>query len=61
MAAKKNLESKHGVRYTELLRLLYFYAISLFVVDPIHDLFQGTAKYNIKDCMEGQTQDMVVN
>lgn len=48
MAAKQKLDSKHGVRYTELLRLPYVNAISSFVVDPMHNLFQGTAKYMFK-------------
>ena len=69
MAAKQKLESKHGVRYTELLRLPYFNAISSFVVDPMHNLFQGTAKYMFKtiwkDKLTGQDlqeiQDIVDN
>ncbi|CAC5359646.1 unnamed protein product [Mytilus coruscus] len=69
MTAKQKLESKHGVRYTELLRLPYFNAISSFVVDPMHNLFQGTAKYMFKtiwkDKLTGQDlqeiQDMVDN
>ncbi|CAC5371040.1 unnamed protein product [Mytilus coruscus] len=69
MTAKQKLESKHGVRYTELLRLPYFNAISSFVVDTMHNLFQGTAKYMFKtiwkDKLTGQDlqeiQDMVDN
>ena len=38
-------ESSYGVRYSELLRLPYFDAIRFTVVDPMHNLFLGTAKH----------------
>ena len=38
-------ESKYGVRYSELLRLPYFDCIRFTVIDPMHNLFLGTAKH----------------
>ena len=37
-------ESLYGARYTELLRLPYFDCIRFTIVDPMHNLFLGTAK-----------------
>ena len=37
-------ESLYGARYSELLRLPYFDCIRFTVVDPMHNLFLGTAK-----------------
>lgn len=42
------LETNHGVRYSELLKLPYFDCISFTVVDPMHNLFLGTSKYVFK-------------
>ena len=42
------LESQSGVRYTEILRLPYYKPIE-FLVDPMHNLFLGTAKTMLKD------------
>ncbi len=41
-------ESNAGCRYSELLRLPYFDAPRMLVVDPMHCLFLGTAKYYLK-------------
>ena len=38
-------ESNYGVRYSELLRLPYFDCIRFTVIDPMHNLFLGTAKH----------------
>lgn len=38
-------ESSYGVRYSELLRLPYFDCVRFNVVDPMHNLFLGTAKH----------------
>ena len=35
----------YGVRYTELLRLLYFDIVQQHFVDPVHNLFLGSGKY----------------
>ena len=42
---QKQFESQHGFRYTELLRLPYFDIVQCCTVDPMHNLFEGTAKY----------------
>lgn len=41
---RHGIEQKHGVRFTELLRLPYFNTIHFIIVDPMHNLFLGTAK-----------------
>ena len=37
-------ETLYGATYSELLRLLYFDCIRFTIVDPMHNLFLGTAK-----------------
>ncbi|PKC51952.1 hypothetical protein RhiirA1_482607 [Rhizophagus irregularis] len=39
---------KYGVRWSELLRLLYMNHIRFAAVDPMHCLFFGVAKWIIK-------------
>ena len=41
---RTNLESEYGVRYSELLRLPYFDCVRFTIIDPMHNLFLGTAK-----------------
>lgn len=41
-------EANAGCRYSELLRLPYFDAPRMLVVDPMHNLFLGTAKHYLK-------------
>ena len=41
-------ESMLGVRYTVLLKLPYFDGPRMLVVDPMHNLFLGTAKHFLK-------------
>ena len=41
-------ESKHGCRYSVLIKLPYFNALRFLVVDPMHNLFLGTAKHFLK-------------
>ena len=38
------IERNFGVRFTEFLRLDYFDTVCFSVVDPMHNLFLGTAK-----------------
>ena len=45
---RKALESHLGCRYTELLRLPYFDPIRMNIVDPMHNMFLGTAKRMFK-------------
>ena len=46
----KNLESSLGCRYSNLLRLPYFNAPRMLVIDSMHSLFCGTAKYYVHNC-----------
>jgi len=43
-----NIESNTGYRYSVLLKLLYFDSTRMLVVDPMHNLFLGTAKHVLK-------------
>ena len=41
---KYEIESRLGIRYSDLLRLPYFDVIRYHLIDPMHNLFLGTAK-----------------
>ncbi len=43
--ARTAIESKVGLRYSELLRLPYFNIVRCHMIDPMHNLFLGTAKH----------------
>ena len=43
-AEKGKLESSHGCRFSVLLDLTYFDPASMLIVDPMHNLYLGTAK-----------------
>ncbi|XP_070568393.1 uncharacterized protein [Ptychodera flava] len=43
-AKRKQLERKYGVKDTPLLKLEYFNSVQFCVIDPMHNLFTGTAK-----------------
>ena len=43
-AAREKIQSELGVRYSELLRLPYLDIIRCHLIDPMHNLFLGTAK-----------------
>lgn len=47
-AEQVRLESALGCRYSELVKLPYFDAPKMLVVDPMHNLFLGTAKHFLK-------------
>ena len=42
---RQNAESKLGCKYSVLLKLPYFDAPRMLIVDPMHNLFLGSAKY----------------
>lgn len=42
---QKAFESEHGLRYSELLQLPYFDITRFCVVDPMHNLFEGSAHH----------------
>ncbi len=44
----REIESKSGYRYTELLKLPYFNPSRMLAVDPMHNLFLGSAKRILK-------------
>lgn len=43
------LEQKYGTHFTELMRLPYFDCVWLHIIDPMHNLFTGTAKHGLKN------------
>ena len=47
-AELSRLESEMGCRYSELIRLPYFDAPRMLVIDPMHNLFLGRAKHFLK-------------
>ncbi|XP_071143344.1 uncharacterized protein [Mytilus edulis] len=49
---KDSLESKYGLRYSPLWDLEYFDPIRMSIIDPMHNLYQGTAKKLIKIWLE---------
>ena len=44
ISEKSKLESEHGCRYSALLELPYFDPVRMLLIDPMHNLFLGTAK-----------------
>ncbi|KAG2192673.1 hypothetical protein INT47_009243 [Mucor saturninus] len=44
LVERKQLEVENGVRWSELHRLAYFEPVRATIVDPMHNLFLGTAK-----------------
>ena len=51
---RSRLESSYGARYSELLRLPYFDVVRFTVVDPMHNLFLGTAKNMVNMWMDSK-------
>lgn len=47
-SGKSDIESSSGYRYTALLELPYFNPSRMLVLDPMHNLFLGTAKHYLK-------------
>ena len=45
---QQNLESSLGCRYSALLDLPYFDPIRMVIIDPMHNLYLGTAKHVLK-------------
>ena len=45
VCARNCLESKYGCRYSVLLKLPYFDPTRMLIVDPMHNLFLGSAKH----------------
>lgn len=49
---KKEIEL--GCRYSSLLKLSYFRPVEMVLIDPMHNLFLGTAKYFARDLWIGR-------
>uniref|UniRef100_A0A1X7VG54 Uncharacterized protein n=1 Tax=Amphimedon queenslandica TaxID=400682 RepID=A0A1X7VG54_AMPQE len=47
--ARQQAESMTGSRYTALMELPYFNCVQYHVIDPMHNLFLGTAKHMMKN------------
>lgn len=45
---KAKLETKYGCRYSALLDLPYFDPVRMTIIDPLHNLFLGSAKHILK-------------
>lgn len=43
--AREQKESELGCRYSCLLELPYFDPVKMFIIDPMHNMYLGTAKY----------------
>ena len=56
---RQRLESLYGCRYSALLDLSYFDPVRMTIIDPMHNLFLGTAKHVVKDTLisKGLIQD----
>lgn len=52
---RNSTESSYGSRYSELLRLPYFDCVRFTVVDPMHNLFLGTAKHMMEIWLDSST------
>ena len=52
MAERVRVENDHGARWSELHRLEYFDPVRCTIVDPMHNLFLGTAKRMTKIWLE---------
>ena len=50
-SAVEGAETKAGCRYSELLRLPYFDAPKMLTIDPMHNLFLGSAKHFLKNIL----------
>ena len=48
-SARAKVESKNGTRYTALMDLTYFSCVRMHTIDPMHNLFLGTARHMVKD------------
>ena len=51
-SSKAEIESKFGCRYTVLLQLPYFNPPQMLAIDPMHNLFLGTAKHILSIWLE---------
>ena len=45
---RHEIERSHGIKYSELVNLLFFDIVRYHVVDPMHNIFLGIAKHALK-------------
>ena len=45
MAARKAIEKEYGAKYSIFFELPYYDSIRFPIIDPMHNLFLGTAKH----------------
>ena len=57
--AQQKLCSELGARYSVLQELEYFDCIRYFVVDPMHNLYLGTAKHMMKNVWLNEKNDFI--
>ena len=48
-SARDKVEVKYGYRFSALMHLEYFDCVRLNLIDPMHNLFLGTAKHVVKN------------
>lgn len=46
---REDKQTKYGARYSELMQLEYFDCIRFTIIDPMHNLYLGTAKHPMKN------------
>ena len=59
-SAREKIETKYGTRYTSLMELAYFDTVRCHIVDPMHNLFLGTAKYFTKNILFNPTSPLII-
>jgi hypothetical protein len=55
---RDKMEKKYGVRYSVLVELEYIDLIIFTTIDPMHNLFLGTAKYVFKNIFVDKLKDL---
>ena len=49
LSDQEKIEHEYGARFSELMKLPYFDCVRMTVIDPMHNLFTGTAKHITKN------------
>ena len=57
-ASQQTRYSKHGARYSVLHDLEYFDYVRFFPIDPMHNLYLGTAKHVMKNVWQKEGSPM---
>ncbi|KXJ06347.1 hypothetical protein AC249_AIPGENE12530 [Exaiptasia diaphana] len=52
-------EKEHGTRFTELMMLPYFDCVRFHIIDPMHNLFTGTAKHMMKNVWLDESSQVI--